>query len=676
MTAFATAILSASGAPERDPAWTEAARIVASYEEGQSRAGLIGVENRIRDALADAARLEEAERWLVAILESDGTADGKRFVCRQLAIAGSGICVPALAARLRDGTLADMARFALEAIPDPAADSALLSALDGTTGPNKIGAIMSLGARRVEAATGPLERLVSGPDEAVARAAATAIARIGTVAALAALRGAYPRAAASVQPQVADCTMAVAHAALARGQRQPAEEAFLAFHTPSQSAAVRAMALRGLLAVDVARHVPLLIGILCAREDAVQGPAAALLRDQPGGAWMPRVLDAFPRMAPRVQALVLKALADRGDPAVLPAARACMAGADSARAAAAYEAVGALGGEEDVRALVEGLENADRTAAARTALVRLRGPGVDEAMVGSIGRCDAPAQKEMVRILVERKAVAAVPALLQIAGSPASGAHDAAFQALGALAGEADLPALATLAVQPRQPSVRGTAERALLAAATRVDDPRRWARAIMDGYPKADAAGRCVLLRVLRFSGDAQALTLVRRELAATDEAVSDAAIRAMADWPNADPVDDLVRVLRSGAGGPRQLLVSRGVVRMAGQVASTSAEAGLALLKDVMDAAGRAEERWMVLGALMTVPHVDALHMARASLEDPAVENEAGVAVLGLAEALRTRHPEAAREAVGRVLSVTTNETLKKQARALFGKLGPPAR
>src|SRR5436305_11545755 len=66
-----------------------------------------------------------SEHQLIEILQTKSKAE-KAIACKQLATVGTKACVPELAKLLADEQLSSWARIALEAIPDQAADAALL----------------------------------------------------------------------------------------------------------------------------------------------------------------------------------------------------------------------------------------------------------------------------------------------------------------------------------------------------------------------------------------------------------------------------------------------------------------------------------------------------------------------------------------------------------------------
>ncbi len=96
------------------------------------------------DTTAPAAKSAE----LIALLQSDLPKAEKVKAFKPLAVFGNKDAVPALAAYLADEELSSWARIALEAIPDPACDEALRSAMTRLKGRLLVGVINSIGMRR------------------------------------------------------------------------------------------------------------------------------------------------------------------------------------------------------------------------------------------------------------------------------------------------------------------------------------------------------------------------------------------------------------------------------------------------------------------------------------------------------------------------------------------------
>ena len=92
-----------------------------------------------------------------------------------------------MARLLGDKDLGYFARLALERIPAPEAEAALLTALGTSTGEVRVGIINSLAARRSPEAVPELSKLAGDSDAATAGACLDALGRIGGDQAAAAL---------------------------------------------------------------------------------------------------------------------------------------------------------------------------------------------------------------------------------------------------------------------------------------------------------------------------------------------------------------------------------------------------------------------------------------------------------------------------------------------------------
>jgi HEAT repeat protein len=163
------------------------------------------------------------EAKLIASLRQRGaTLKEKADACLELARVGSKEAIPPLAALLGDEKIAHMARYALEPIPDPAVDAALREALDRLKGRPLVGVIGSIGVRRDAQAVEPLSKLLNDTDPDVAQAAARALGSIGNPAAVTALQSALDGASAAHQRAVCEGLLRCAEALAARGQRDAA----------------------------------------------------------------------------------------------------------------------------------------------------------------------------------------------------------------------------------------------------------------------------------------------------------------------------------------------------------------------------------------------------------------------------------------------------------------------
>ncbi len=176
---------------------------LSKYEYGDVRLPLRAAHLWVTGALNSDQDSAAVATALATLLDGDATLDCKQFVCRELARVGGAAQVPQLAALLNNAETADMARIALQAIPGPEADAALVDALATTSGIVRVGVANSLGERRATGAVTALRQLARKGDAQEAEAAVAALGKIGTRSAARALhrakRGASPELRESIK---------------------------------------------------------------------------------------------------------------------------------------------------------------------------------------------------------------------------------------------------------------------------------------------------------------------------------------------------------------------------------------------------------------------------------------------------------------------------------------------
>ncbi len=405
-----TAFLAASAVAD---IYQEAAR----YRFGDSREPIAAIESEIRRATP--AQYPAIETKLLAILQSpDTTTDARRLLIRQLTIVGSVRSVPVLAAWLGDEQLSDVARLALEPMPEAEAGRALRDALLRVKGKLLDGIIGSVAVRRDEAAVSALAQLARENQAAI-----TALGEIGTSSAA--------RALDSLPPSVA-----VSRARLACAARLQSAAMFQALlDDVRQPSFIRAAALVGL------NSAPVALKYLQGDDAALK--AAALRAFVTGDAVFQRnVVAQLPALTPAAQVAVLVALADLpAVPARADILRTLDATKDDAVRSAALEALVTHGEADDVPMLLK--------CGAVSVLERMRNPRVNNALVERVKSADPT----VVALVGKRRIVAALPLLAELVTK-----NEAAGDAIAAICGRAeDRPACAAalLAVRAETPAAK-----------------------------------------------------------------------------------------------------------------------------------------------------------------------------------------------------------------------------
>ncbi len=167
---------------------------------------------------------EADEQAALKVLASEAGLHEKARACQKLMVTGGPDAVPAMAALLSHEHLSDYARWALEAIEDPAAGEALRSALPKLKGRQLIGVVNSLGVRRDAKAATQLIALVRAPDRGAAEPALAALGLIASPEALKTIHAVLANGPDPLRVPAAHAALAAADHLAGQGDRAAAKK--------------------------------------------------------------------------------------------------------------------------------------------------------------------------------------------------------------------------------------------------------------------------------------------------------------------------------------------------------------------------------------------------------------------------------------------------------------------
>ncbi len=243
----------AAGATTMAAAPTEVATVdsafhtLKTYDWGADRAILNPIDQAIIATHGDAAARKALETRLVDTLTGGISRSAQDYVCRKLRVVGTVQSIKALAALLPAEETSHIARYALERIPDEKAVEAMRTALPKVSNKLKPGMIGSLGKRRDAKSIGAIAKLLGDSDLQVSRAAAQALALIGTPAATKELSRFAKKAPANMKLPVADACLICAEQLLADGKKAEAVALYKELQGKDQPAHVKAAATKGMV---------------------------------------------------------------------------------------------------------------------------------------------------------------------------------------------------------------------------------------------------------------------------------------------------------------------------------------------------------------------------------------------------------------------------------------------
>jgi|GEM_PF-1762152 len=664
---------------ELDPRVEAALEMAQDYQFGQSRSVLQKIETVVGQSGQGHPGLRGAlqERFLEQLACAEVSTDYKRFVCRQLSLIGDAGAVGGLAALLGDQELADMARFGLERIPVAEATAALRDKLVQVSGKQKIGIVNSLGVRRDGGAVESLVAFVGGDDVELASAAGRALGNIANEQACQGLMKARAGASGQVKAVLTDACLACAERMHQEGKSDRALAILRKLYSVDEPVVIRVGALSCLAKIlEPAEAGQLMVEALVGDEPSLQRVAIGVIRTSLPGTEHTRTFAAtFDKLQPDFQALLLDALADRDDRAALPLILKAVDATEEAVCLAALAGVGRLGDGSAVKLLVEKAaqsEDGPVAKVARHSLDTMAGADVDAKMLALLGQAGSVEKLELIRSLTERHHVAAVASFIELAGHGEADVRLGALKGIETLGGVEDLGALVGLVVGASAGAEREQAQKAVVAATRRGADQDSAAKVVLAALPKAaDAAVQAALLEVAGRIGGVESRRVLLESLGSGEGVIQEVAVKALADWGDAAPAEALFTFAAKEQNEQRlRVLALRGYIRLAGLPSNRAADQTVAMYGKAFKSAWRTDEKKLILAGLANVAHGQALALVGGALDDKALEQEAIAAALKLGGKLGAEEPKAVKALMERVVALSSDAKVKKQAQDIIGK------
>lgn len=641
--------------------------------DSQSPAFAASLRALVQASLADPARKAEVEKGLLAVLQDpSATFAGKQEACHALWVVGTARSVPVLAKMLPDERLGNLARYALERNPDPAAAKALRDALARTKALALVGVINSLGERGDAGALPQLKKLAVSKEKPVSEAATAALGKVGTPAAVAALKSLPAKS-----PAVSLAMLKAADRMAAAGKTAEAMRVYQELSGAGQTAVVRGAAILGLAATRSPRAGAAALAGMKSSSLYLQRVCARAFGSTATPAQLKQAAAAWPSLSSDAQMVLLAALGDRREPAAASLALKALESPNPLLRATAIRAAARVGGASAVSRLasIAAAGQGEDRGVARQALASMSGKQAEQALLQTARQGKPEVRASLMSVLVERPTPGAMGVLMDSAKGSDVRVATEALRALGRVGGRAQHAELLKLLITTQDEDVRDAAKDALVAVTQRTG---AGAGPVLAALPQASSVeAKGALLGVLAEVGGDDALAELTKAAEGTDPDLKRVAVAALADtWTDARPSDTLLRIAKSDSDQALRVQALRGYIRLVGLEEGAPPEDRLSRLKEALAAAERPEEKRQVLSVLRNIRVPAAVELSAQLMEDPALVNEAAEAVLYLAsqQQLNNRRQPAVTgpattAALDKVIQLSQDENQKAQAQKLKG-------
>ncbi|MGB2861994.1 MAG: HEAT repeat domain-containing protein, partial [Sedimentisphaerales bacterium] len=566
--------------------------------------------------------------------------------------------------------------IALEAIPGPVADAALRDALGKLQGRLLVGVINSIGVRRDVHAVDTLVQKLDDANAGVASAAAVALGHIGGEQAAKALTQSLANAPAGVRSAVAEGCILCAEWFLARDRTAEAVKLYDTVREADVPDQRHLEAIRGAILARQSAGVPLLIEQLRSEDKEKLGIGLRTARELPGRDVTEALAVELARLSPDRRPLLLLALADRNDSAVLPTVhKAAQSGPKDLRITAINILI-RLGDVSCVPILLEAAteDDAKLEQAATETLVRLPGKDVDADLLARLPQAQGKLQQVLIELAGQRQISEALPAVVSSLHDTDTEIRDVAVQTIGIIGQDQQTADLVKLLLETNSSGERAGIRKALLAISGRCG-----VRCIPHLRPltqSRDSELHMIGLRALAIIGGPDALAAVKSAIKSAEPPTQDEAVRILSTWPNNWPEDGeagqaLLMLATSAEKMSHQVLGLRGYLQYIRGNKKLSNEQKVAKVKDVRSHIERPEEQRQAISVLGEAPSYSALELLTTLAEDPAVAEEAYSAMVRIAgQDIRGISRDQRRGVLKTVAEKSRNDGTRQRARkALSG-------
>ncbi len=594
------------------------------------------------NSMARVASLEEGgehrtfmEKVLLGALDNTRDPEVKRFLIHQLNLVISDAAVPALVACLHDTMLYEPATQALLSLRSEAAAAALLQALEGANGAQRITLIKALGELRHRPAAPVIQQYAGSKDPTQQRVTLQALARIGdpvsykTLWQTASLAEGY-------EPTMALASFVTYLDRLGEeGEKELCEQGIEALLKKCTSPALlhdRAAAVAVKVHCSGREALPLLCHEAENPDKAYRGAildlATQLGKDDPA---VTKRWFALARKAdPSVRADILAMLGHRGDKSAAAwiLKKKMLEDPNPQVRQAALETYTRLTGKEALPLLLDHLKSGQDV------------PFVRDLILTLVGRDDLP-QIAATACATTGEALAACLYMIGVRGgsdyfhlvyeqcsSDDPQVRSAAYAALPGVVSAADLSEALELLLSARTEEEVTQARQAVVTALNEAPDKK----AALDKLVKVMDAIRDKerIISLLPAAGTPEALQAAEEIFTTSEGEEQEAAFRALASWPDASVLPVLYRIATQVAS-----FSHRAFVAFVKKVDSSDLpdEQKLLQLRKIMPLATVDAEKKMVLKAVGKLHIFPALVYAGQYLDEPYVANAAARAVTQIA-------------------------------------------
>jgi HEAT repeat protein len=644
---------------------------ISGYEYDKSREWLPEFQAVMQKVYQDFFAMKETERMMLKFLKSDATLAGKQFICKHLSTIATKESVSVMNKMLTEANTAEMALGVLQKIPDPAAGKIMIHALSKSEPKIKVAIIHSLGACRNEKSVKALAKLVYDKDPMISESAISALGAIGSEEAAVKLNSASDVLHGDLRWQVMNALLKCADRFISENKYESAQKIYTKVYDTHPPDFLQIAALKGMFYTTDEDPVIFIISHLQNDDPEIIPAVISFIYELPEQSNPSRIYGQISNLSEMNRLYLFTAVAYHGDPSFNKTITDAINDDNAEMRIAGLKAIARSGTSSDVLFLAEkaSILKGNEKNLTRESLYTMHGEDVDKAILNAIETDDPKIKVELIRCIGERNISSATDILLNLAGYPDPAVRAESIEALGKIAVPEDLPGLIQILINSSSERERRILETAICLVTLKMMDGERKSKDILDVMPSVkDPTLLNSFIAILGEIGDNLDYPVLKEFLYSAPPEIQLAALRALSDWPDATPKNDLKTITETTADARKHTLALRGYVQVVVADGTLSQDQKYSEIHHAFNMASGIDEQKIVLSGLGKINSYEALKFSISLMNNKDLIRETEAAILNIAENLSWSYPVETRDALNEVLQITDNEEFKTEIKNLL--------
>jgi len=430
---------------------------------------------------------------------------------------------------------------------------------------------------------------------------------------------------------------------------------------------IRAAALNGMATCDGRRAVEVVTSAMRSDNPKVRSVAVQAARNAPTKDAMRALAEMLAELEPYSQQQVLGLIANRGDLLSVKFVKEVLDSDTESVRMEAIETLTKIGGDEAAEALLKIAINDDGAAkkAAYAGLSVMIGPGVEEIIKARAASGDINGRVVAIGLLGQRRTAGALESLLGYAADDNGDISAAAFKALADVADSDDIAILADLLAKTKNRDARQNAVATLKSVLGKTADKDSAAQAMINQMARSDADTRLAMLTTLSALGGSTALKTVTEAAQSSDQALREAGIRTLSDWPDYEAAKTLLDIAsKPETALTHHVLATRGAIRLIRESDSAPLNDRTALCFKAFEQARRDEEKKQAISAMGSLPNEKVARRLLELAGDTNLKAEAGLGAIELAANMLRTNRQAGRDLAQKIRDLNISDEINRRA------------